>query len=40
MFQMRDYHSWDMGKVPAKIFRISFSGELAYEINVSVYLKN
>ena len=39
MFQMKLYHLWDTKKqiclvFPARIFRISFSGELAYEINV------
>ena len=36
---MKKFHLWDLKKqiyleVPARIFRISFSGELAYEINV------
>ena len=39
MFQTKVCHLWDMSKsslfgVYARIFRISFSGELAYEVNV------
>ena len=39
MLQTKVCHSWDMLKeiylvFDARIFRISFSGELAYEVNV------